>query len=606
MKMRKKVYRARVALVFILIILITLPVFSNAAPPVCGDGSCHPSESCSSCSADCGACPPSGGGGGGTTTTTTTTTGGGGVTSVTVSIETPEDGETIKRGVLTIVVKGYRGTNPETDMIVTATSDLFGEISLVNNFEQRGSGVYGTNVTINKDVKKGNYVILVHGRRESAVDEHQILVNLNPTITVDASVKNSYLKGDRIFFEGNTKFFDGNTTKNASLEIALFAPGDYFFNLSTASDDNGKFAVSYPISFAEPDGTWDIRITARDKDGNEGSTILKTKVSTPEGTVFYTVNILSPFKDAEFKRGSVVPITVEVKDEGRLLEGATVEFKDQHGEFLSLKEISPGIYSAEYKLHLHSHGDTWQMPTQALKTVDGITKAGGNRISIRIIPATLNLVLLQPTNFDFFAGQQITLQAQLQYSDGTPAERSTIKALLNNQSIALSEVEPGIYEAKYLVTPTETAAAGQEAFFSRKTETATMELSAEDVYGNIVTTPVAAVTIKQISRPELLVRRFYYDVVARYWYLFVSGFFFLLFVTYPLWHPYYLKVRLRKLTEAEKRIIEVQKDIQRKYFKHHSITREDYDKLMLKYRERASDLKENRLVLSTKLGRNEK
>ena len=50
----------------------------------------------------------------------------------------------------------------------------------------------------------------------------------------------------------------------------------------------------------------------------------------------------------------------------------------------------------------------------------------------------------------------------------------------------------------------------------------------------------------------------------------------------------------------------MEKDIQRKYFKHHSITREDYDKLMLKYRERASDLKEKRSVLSKKLGRKEK
>lgn len=58
--------------------------------------------------------------------------------------------------------------------------------------------------------------------------------------------------------------------------------------------------------------------------------------------------------------------------------------------------------------------------------------------------------------------------------------------------------------------------------------------------------------------------------------------------------------------ENEKRVLEMEKDIQRKYFKHHSITREDYDKLMLKYQERASDLKEKRLMLSKKLGRKEK
>jgi PGF-pre-PGF domain-containing protein len=34
-------------------------------PPFCGDGTCNGAETCSTCSADCGSCPPSGGGGGG-------------------------------------------------------------------------------------------------------------------------------------------------------------------------------------------------------------------------------------------------------------------------------------------------------------------------------------------------------------------------------------------------------------------------------------------------------------------------------------------------------------------------------------------------------------
>ena len=50
----------------------------------------------------------------------------------------------------------------------------------------------------------------------------------------------------------------------------------------------------------------------------------------------------------------------------------------------------------------------------------------------------------------------------------------------------------------------------------------------------------------------------------------------------------------------------MEKDTQMKYFKFHSISREDYDKLMLKYRERASDLKEKRLMLNQKLGGKEK
>ena len=50
----------------------------------------------------------------------------------------------------------------------------------------------------------------------------------------------------------------------------------------------------------------------------------------------------------------------------------------------------------------------------------------------------------------------------------------------------------------------------------------------------------------------------------------------------------------------------MEKDTQMKYFKFHSISRDDYDKLMLRYRERASDLKEKRLKLEKKLGGKEK
>jgi len=583
------VYRVRVALVLILIILITLPLFSNAAPPVCGDGSCHPSESCSSCSADCGACPPSDGGGG-TTTTTTTTTGGGGPAPIIVSIESPEDGQTMKRGVLTLIVKGYRGTNPETDMIVTATSDLFEGATLTNNFEQRGPGIYGTNVTINKDVKKGNYVILVHGRRESAVDEHQILVTLDPTINVATSIKDSYFKGDRIFFEGEAKYFDGSLAKNSSMEIAIFAPGDYFFNISTASDQNGKFAVSYPISFAEPEGNWDIRITAKDKDGNEGSKLLKTKVSTPEGVVFYTVNFLSPFKDAEFKRGSVVPITVEVKDEGISLEKAAVEFKSPRGELISLAEVRPGVYSLEHVIAADDPLGIWYLSTQAVKSIDGVTKAGGNKIPLVILPAALSLRLLQPTSSDFFIGQQIRIRAELAYADGTGVQNAIVKANLGNESVILLEIEPGIYRADYL--------------FTTKDATATsLQLSGEDIFGNSVISSQEAFSVRQISSFELAVRLFYYNIIARYWYLLVLGIILLVLMVEPFWYTHHLKSNTKKVVGTEERITEIQKETQRSYFKHHTITREEYEELALKYQKQMTELREKKLYLHKKLAK---
>lgn len=44
---------------------LTVTVVSSSPTPTCGDGSCNGSETCSSCSRDCGTCPVTGGGGGG-------------------------------------------------------------------------------------------------------------------------------------------------------------------------------------------------------------------------------------------------------------------------------------------------------------------------------------------------------------------------------------------------------------------------------------------------------------------------------------------------------------------------------------------------------------
>jgi len=598
--MKKEAYRMRVVvtLIFLFIILILLSTISNGQlPRVCGDNKCQDPETCSSCPEDCGVCPAP---------PTETTEGGSSQPPVTISIEQPKDGQNIKRGTFPITAKGYSGINPESDMKVTAVSDLFGEIVLTSGFEKGGPGIYGANVSIHREVKAGDYIILVKGRKGSAADEHQILVKLNPEIIVDTSINDSYFKGERIFFEGKTTYFDGKLAKNASLKIAFFAPGGFFFNMSAVSNSNGRFSINYPISFAEPEGDWDIKITARDKDGNEGSAILKTKVSTPEGVVFYTVNFLSPFKDGEFKRGSAVPITIEVKDEDRPLEKASVKFKDPRGELLPLTEIRPGIYSTEYYVKPDYPLGSWHISTQALKTVDGITKAGGNRINVHLLPATLNLVLLQPTNFDFFAGQQVTLQAKATYSDDSAVEKAKVLVKIGDETITLTETEPGIYENTYIFSAKYLATTGLESSQDKKITTTSLELYAEDVHGNSLSAPPRAIIVKEISKAELTIRLFYYNIIARYWYLFVSGFLFLVLVTYPIWHPYYLNARLHKLTEAEKRIIEVQKDIQRKYFKNHSISRNDYDKLMLKYREQNSGMREKKLKIQKKLGKKNK
>jgi len=527
-----------------------------------------------------------GGGDGGTTTTTTggdTTTTGGGLRPITLVLENPKDGDTIKRGILTILAKAIRGYSFVSDVKITVESELFGNVKLVNNFGRISSDIFGTNVTIGNDIKKGEYAIIFRGQA-AAYDEQRILITVDPTIYISTSLeKQEYSKGERIVFSGGLNYFNGQPVKNVEVGISITAE-DFLFNKTIRTDSEGKFIDSHLISFAEPDGVWDIKIHATDEDGNKGAANLAITISTPEGVSFYTVTFLSPLKDGEYQRGASIPITVEVKDEGQPLENAIVDFKDPLGKIQTLEEIRPGTYSSDYQTSFNEPLGIWYTAVQALKTQEGITKAGGSRIPVSIKPATLTLTLLKPTTTDFSTGQKIPINAKLSYSDDTAVEKANVFLKIGKETIKLTESKPGIYTTSYLFT-------------EKDSETQSIQLGASDIYGNAITLRPKPISVETIGKFEFQLRLFYHNVLLRFWYIILIAVIFLIVVTQPLWHWKRLNSSLNKTVEDEKRTFEMQKDTQRKYFKYHSLSRNDYDKLMLKYRERASDLKEKKLKI---------
>ena len=533
--------------------------------------------------------PPGGGGGGSGTTTTTTATESGGVgpTPVKIIFKTPQDGDIIKGGVLTILVEGYEGKHLSSELRITAESELFGTVKLINDFEERGEGIYGANATIGNGFNKGEYAVVVKGERETH-DEERILITLDPTIYINASLdKEEYFKGERIIFSGNLRYFNQEPVKNNIIEVSISAE-DFFLNKTIISDLKGRFGSSYLISFAEPDREWEIKISAADKDSNKGSVILPATVSTPEGVAFYTVTFLSPLNNAEFKRGSIVPITIEIKEEGKPVENAVVDFKNPRAEIISLEEAGPGTYTAEYKIKYDDPLGKWHIAVQAVKTKNKITKAGGTKIPVTILPAAINLVLVKPVTANFLTGLRTEIRAELSYPDGTKIEKADVFAAIGNETIKLAESDLGVYSAFYLFT-------------EKDVNAASLKISASDIYGNSIDLAPRAIEVEYTGKYELKLSMFYHNIFVRYWYLFVLGISLAILVTSPLWYNSYLKGNLEIVTGNEKRVVEMEKDTQRKYFKYHSITKDDYDKLMLKYRERASDLKEKSIKLKNKL-----
>lgn len=140
-----------------------------------------------------------GGGGGGTTTIIETVTEGGGTTKTLQIIpEYPKEGDTLKRGNLTLKVNGFVATSLDTTIKVTASSDLFGNITLTNNFNNLGDGIYGIDIILGKNIRAGRHEIRLKGEKGFGFDEERIYVNIDPRIYLNLTLQNSYLKGTRI------------------------------------------------------------------------------------------------------------------------------------------------------------------------------------------------------------------------------------------------------------------------------------------------------------------------------------------------------------------------------------------------------------------------
>ncbi|MBI4439841.1 hypothetical protein HY638_02625 [Candidatus Woesearchaeota archaeon] len=543
-----------------------------------------------------GGSPPGGGGGGGggagggtgTGTTTTESGGGGGIQKVVgVVARNPENLETLKRGSHLFLTQVYYAGNPSGTAKVNAESSFFGKLILPLQGPDE-NGVYGLNITINKSIAGGRYKILYTAEQASQYDEFAILVNIDPELRINTSLGEEHFKGQNLEIKGHIYDFNATPQEGVNVTISASYDGGLIFKKETSTGKKGFFSDVYPLSFGEPDGTWDIKITATDKYGNEGNAGAITKVSTPKGVAFYTVTFLSPLANGEFRRGSLIPITVEVEDKGNPVINATVGLKSPQSQIITLDEASPGTYTAEYQIGPDDPVGKWYVAVQAVAAQNGIIKAGGNKVPVNIGHALISIVLSKPVPADFFTGQKENIEARVTYGNDIPVENAQVSASVGNRTVSLEEGEAGIYQAPYLFTESDKDAGS-------------IEISASDIYGNSASATPKPISVEPVGPVELKARLFYYNVLLRYWYLFVAGSVFLVLATRPLWYPARLNSRLRKVSDEEKRTIEMEKDIQRKYFKEHCITRDNYDGLMAKYRERIQDLKESKLALQEKL-----
>jgi hypothetical protein len=167
-------------------------------------------------------------------------------------------------------------------------------------------------------------------------------------------------------------------------------------------------------------------------------------------------------------------------------------------------------------------------------------------------------------------------------------EDANVIAKIGNETVELTEKSAGVYANYFLFTE---ASAGTSA----------IQVRGADLYGNVIEAPLRPILVQSVSPVELALMLFYFNVVLRYWYVYPLLIGVVVAGTRRIWYAAYLKARLGNLAENIKRTVEMEKDAQMKYFKHRSISKGDYDRLMQKYRVRMSDLNEMKLKINKSL-----
>jgi len=255
-----------------------------------------------------------------------------------------------------------------------------------------------------------------------------------------------YQKGESIKIIGNVKDYSGNGISNVLVKIAFSGPESWKRELKSMTDNSGSFYYEYPIGFGDPDGQWDLVVTATDNSGNQKMVNLKISVKSKPEMTYYTVNFLSPTSNTVYMKGNRVFIQVEVSREGLMISNALVNCKSPTSSVFQLSDAGNGMYSGYYDIRYIDSSGVWSITCEVQKIEEGKTMYGGSFINVKIDPADLKIDLINPKSSNLDYGKKTDFIVNLTYPDDEPVTSATLLLKFQGQSIVLSEMEKGIYK----------------------------------------------------------------------------------------------------------------------------------------------------------------
>ena len=535
---------------------------------VCGDGTCEGSETSSTCSQDCPASTP---------TPTPTPTPAPAPTptpsgTISMNVLSPTTNQQFIRGEKMLVKVKVTSGDILTDADVAA--EIFSQTFKLHddglhNDDKTNDGIYAAEIGV-KQSYEGIYKLVITASKSGhtgAVDSREIIVN--PLLNVTAVLeKAEYFKGGKMIIEGIVKDGLNRSVQGGNLDVVMTSG---LFKVARKSEVGvtGNFFLDYFIGFGDSEGNWSINVSVVDFNKNHGFKILSLSVKTPPAGTFYYAKFLSPTEGLAYSRGETMKISIEVTEADKSVANATVSWKTPKGGIMVLNETSPGVYTSAYVLGWDDPIGDINIIAEGIKEVEGKLKAGGNFISIAVKPVELKLDLILPSKSNFVIGETLKIAAKAFYPDGTSVGGASVFVESpKGEKIFLKEEEEGSYKADYKIKT------GEEGRWQ-------MQLKAVDAYEN------SALLQRAIFIGEITI--FY--LLLQYWYLAVIGVSPFAYLGYRLTRFVSAKSRMENMREELKRVVEMEKEAQIKYYKKGSMDKDTYASLMKEYEQKEQDLK---------------
>lgn len=351
----------------------------------------------------------------------------------------------------------YADETPVRNAFVTAKG-FFGELKLLNDGrhgdELNDDQVYANTLLLPKEIQADTFKITVEvlfdGTR--GIKEFDFVVSPQLGVKLETD-QDTYQLGSEIKINGLV--LRKSTAIKTSVDLSIYSNNIKVLSKKIETNDLGEFNYSYRTSFLENQGEWRIEAFATDEFTNTGLAEKKVLVSDSKITSYLGFELLQEVKES-YNRGESVFLSLKIsKGLGEAVSGAQVSAILPDNTSIEFTEKEEGIYEAEIPVSLAFPLGKQEIRINAIKAQDDQTiSAGSTGISFSVQKVDLTVELIEPRQFSFQVGEEITFLARVLYPNKKPVVSPKITATINGTPFVMQQISRGVYSGKYVAAQT--------------------------------------------------------------------------------------------------------------------------------------------------------